>query len=190
MGIVPSKLYAKFGPKKTILIGGVLLTGAHILAAFVLGSDLGKFVATILLFVLGIAGGQGACIIFLSALGAMLKQHSIICTSLVSLAKSYKLLDQWYPLYLLLGKRYFPPSFETRNLHKLFSSTVPIHHRSSRSSCLLRLRYHLLEERCKQEWREVSCKRTCTKKNCIALRYCPWCLFDPCLLAYDLILTW
>jgi hypothetical protein len=85
-GIVPSKLYSKFGPKKTILIGGLLLTAAHILAAFVLGSDLGKFLATVLLFVLGIAGGQGACIIFLAAMGAMLKQHSIICTSLVSLS--------------------------------------------------------------------------------------------------------
>jgi len=186
---VPSKLYAKFGPKKTILIGGVLLTGAHILAAFVLGSDLGKFVATVLLFVLGIAGGQGACIIFLSALGAMLKQHSIICTSLVSLVKSYKLLDQWYPLYLLLGERYFPLSFETRNLHKLLSSTVPLHHSSPRSSCLLRLRYHLPEERCQQERRKVFSKGTCSEKNCVALRYCPWCLFDPCLLVDDFILT-
>jgi hypothetical protein len=83
VGIVPSILYAQQGPKKTILIGGILLTAAHILAAFVLEAQFGKSLATILLFVVGVVGGQGACIIFFSALGAMLKQHSIICTSLV-----------------------------------------------------------------------------------------------------------
>lgn len=83
VGYVPAKFYSKFGPKKTILIGGILLTASHILAAVILNADLGKTPATVLLFVIGVLGGQGACIIFLTALGAMLKQHSIICTSLV-----------------------------------------------------------------------------------------------------------
>ena len=83
VGIVPSKLYSKFGPKKTMIIGGALITGAHILAALILSLEMSRLPATVLLFCLGVAGGQGACIIFLSAMGAMLKQHSIICTSLV-----------------------------------------------------------------------------------------------------------
>lgn len=81
--MVPSYLYSKYGPKKTILIGGVLLTAAHILAAVLLMVNLGSFLATIFMFAVGVVGGQGACIIFFSALGAMLKQHSIICTAWV-----------------------------------------------------------------------------------------------------------
>ena len=89
MGIVPSKLFARFGPKKTILIGGILLTAAHIVAAFILHANFENGLATILIFIVGIAGGQGACIIFLTSLGAMLKQHSIICTSLVSIRAEF-----------------------------------------------------------------------------------------------------
>ena len=57
VGIVPSILYKKFGPKKSILIGGFLLTAAHILAAFILSHDLGRFLSTVLLFCIGVVGG-------------------------------------------------------------------------------------------------------------------------------------
>lgn len=85
VGIVPSFLFTSLGPKKTILLGGLLITVAHIIAAVVLNSgSMNKSTATALLFITGILGGQGACIIFFSAAGAALKQNSIICTSLVS----------------------------------------------------------------------------------------------------------
>jgi len=84
-------LFSKYGPKKTIFIGGVLLTSAHILAAVLLMGNFGNFIATLLMFIVGVVGGQGACIIFFSALGAMLKQHSIICTSLVRFYLAFKL---------------------------------------------------------------------------------------------------
>lgn len=57
VGYVPSKLYSRYGPKKTILVGGLLLTASHILSALILNLDLGKFLATILLFSAGVAGG-------------------------------------------------------------------------------------------------------------------------------------
>eukprot|EP00347_Sterkiella_histriomuscorum_P000271 403376522 len=84
VGYVPSKFYRKFGPKKTILIGGALITIAHVVAAIVLQLELSKNVATVLLFIIGVLGGQGACIVFLTALGATLKMHSIVSTSLVN----------------------------------------------------------------------------------------------------------
>jgi hypothetical protein len=37
-GVLPSKLYRKYGPRKTMLIGGILLTGAHVAAALMLNS--------------------------------------------------------------------------------------------------------------------------------------------------------
>jgi hypothetical protein len=73
VGVVPSHLYSKYGPKKTILIGGALITVAHLLAATLLMANFGSFLATVLMFIVGVVGGQGACIIFFSALGAMLK---------------------------------------------------------------------------------------------------------------------
>jgi hypothetical protein len=56
-GIVPSILYKKFGPKKSILIGGGLLTICHIISALILGADLGKTIAGFLLFFVAIVGG-------------------------------------------------------------------------------------------------------------------------------------
>ncbi|CDW91191.1 UNKNOWN [Stylonychia lemnae] len=83
-GIVPSRLYSAFGPKKTILIGGILLTIAHVTAALIIDANLSKNAATALLFTIGILGGQGACIIFLSSLGAMHKLHSTVCSCLIN----------------------------------------------------------------------------------------------------------
>ena len=60
-----------------------MITVAHILAILTLNSNLGKTSATVLLFLVGVIGGQGALIVFLTALGATLKMHSIISTSLV-----------------------------------------------------------------------------------------------------------
>ena len=57
VGIVPAKLYQKFGPKKTMLIGGFLLTASHILAAIILNLDLSKTLATTLIFCIGVIGG-------------------------------------------------------------------------------------------------------------------------------------
>ena len=84
VGYIPARFYRRYGPKKTILIGGTMLTIAHIISLLILTLEIKSGVATILMFVAGIMGGQGACIVFLSALGATLKMHSIISTSLVS----------------------------------------------------------------------------------------------------------
>lgn len=84
IGYVPSKFYRRYGPKKTIIIGGFLITVAHVIAAIILQLELSKGVATVLLFLIGVIGGQGACIVFLTALGAALKMHTIISTSMVS----------------------------------------------------------------------------------------------------------
>jgi ABC-type iron transport system FetAB permease component len=37
-GVLPSYLYRKYGPRKTMILGGLLLTGAHVGAALMLGS--------------------------------------------------------------------------------------------------------------------------------------------------------
>lgn len=57
---------------------------AHIIAVITLNANLGRTGATVALFLVGVMGGQGALIVFLTALGAVLKMHSIISTSLVS----------------------------------------------------------------------------------------------------------
>ena len=69
------------------MIGGVMLTAAHILAAMMLNSNKSgkEDTSTFLVFLIGIIGGQGASIIFLSILTAMLKWNSIVSTGLVNL---------------------------------------------------------------------------------------------------------
>lgn len=57
VGIVPSILYEEYGVKKTIFIGGVLLTIAHVIAALMLNSDKSGSVSTLMLFIIGIIGG-------------------------------------------------------------------------------------------------------------------------------------
>jgi hypothetical protein len=69
-----------------------MITIAHILSILVLNISMSKSAATVTLFVIGVIGGQGACIVFLTSLGAVLKMHSIISTSLVSINKVLYLL--------------------------------------------------------------------------------------------------
>jgi hypothetical protein len=70
-----------------------MLTIAHIIAAFTLTQNNKDSTSTILLFIVGIVGGQGSCIIFLSTLSTMLRYHSIICTSLVR--NNFKISDTY-----------------------------------------------------------------------------------------------
>lgn len=57
IGLVPSILYDKYGVKKTIFIGGLLLTAAHLMAALMLNSEKTGGASTILLFIVGVVGG-------------------------------------------------------------------------------------------------------------------------------------
>jgi hypothetical protein len=82
--IWPSYLYRRYGPRKTIIFGGLLLTAAHLVAALMLSSNKTDSFSTILLFLVGIIGGQGASIIFITTLSFMLRYHSIICTHLLN----------------------------------------------------------------------------------------------------------
>lgn len=82
---------------------GLLITVAHIIAAIALNANLGRTSATVSLFLVGVMGGQGALIVFLTALGATLKMHSIISTSLVGFALHIlnSNLDQRHYVHLL-----------------------------------------------------------------------------------------
>jgi len=80
--IIPAMITEKIGARKTIILGGLLITGCHILGALIFSGSSSPSV--IMLFLLGIVGGQGASMIFLSAWSAMLKYHSILCTNLIT----------------------------------------------------------------------------------------------------------
>lgn len=85
MGIIPALLADNIGSRKTMLFGGLLLTGAHLLGAMMFADSTEKTDNSVcMLFLMGIVGGQGASMIFLSAWAAMLKYHSILNTSLIT----------------------------------------------------------------------------------------------------------
>jgi MFS family permease len=82
-GIIPSILSDKIGARKTMLLGGLLITASHIFGAMMFAGG-SNSVSVFTLFLIGIVGGQGASMIFLSAWSAMLKYHSILCTNLIT----------------------------------------------------------------------------------------------------------
>ncbi len=61
-----------------------MITAAHLSAAMLLKSTKNDNFTTFVLFMIGIIGGQGACIIFISTLSYMLSYHSIICSHLLN----------------------------------------------------------------------------------------------------------
>lgn len=104
-GIVPSKLYKRFGAKQTIFLGGILLGGAHVATAILINiSSSSSSATTFLLFLIAIIGGQGACIIYLSAICYSIKYHSILCTHMITgTLFSYLFFSDPYFVALKLG---------------------------------------------------------------------------------------
>ena len=101
-GVVTPILYENFGVRNTLMLGGAFITGTHLLAIMMLGTEgaLSKLIS-FLLVLMGILGGQGANIVLLTVLGSALNKHSIINTNLVSKV-SLPFLVVWYFLLFLL----------------------------------------------------------------------------------------
>ena len=58
VAILPAKLVKKFGAKNTIVIGGILLGGAHITVGVMLSlSSLSGTLSSVLMFLVAIIGG-------------------------------------------------------------------------------------------------------------------------------------
>ena len=104
-GIVPAKLYKRFGAKRTIMLGGILLSGSHILTAVMINiSSSSSTLTTIVLFLIAIFGGQGASIIFISSLCYSIKYHSLLCTHLISgILFSYLFFSDSFHVALKVG---------------------------------------------------------------------------------------
>jgi len=57
-GIGPSYFHRKYGVQKSMIFGGLMLTGAHLIGLMMLNSEnRGDSFATLLLFIMGVIGG-------------------------------------------------------------------------------------------------------------------------------------
>jgi len=62
-----------------------MLTIAHVISLLMLSAESKSgFLTTFLLFTMGVIGGQGACVIFISTWTAAVRYHSILCSSLIT----------------------------------------------------------------------------------------------------------
>ena len=128
-GILPAKLLSMYGHKKTIILGGLFLTGAHVLAAFMLSSNRpNDTLTTFLLFAVAVLGGQGACIIFLSTLYFQLRYHSIICTHLVNLKFNNFFLVKWAFILIFLRKWHISCRSQVWSIWRSLTEQVSSHH--------------------------------------------------------------
>lgn len=86
-----------------MIIGGSLLSLAHVLAGLMLNSTrTADSFTTAGLFIIGILGGQGASIIFISTLSFMLRYHSIVCSHLVYILLVNLCSDKWSHVFIFL----------------------------------------------------------------------------------------
>jgi len=86
-GFLPAFLLKMFG-RKSFIVGGLLITAAHVLAAVMITYAGNKKAimnnSSLMAFLIAILGGQGASLIFIALLQTVMAAMSVVCTHFVA----------------------------------------------------------------------------------------------------------
>jgi hypothetical protein len=85
-GIIPGLILYKFKPRRSIGLGVALITIALLLTSALVESESSKVAqnSKLLLFVVCLLSGQGACLVLLSSLQALMNQQTVLASAVIS----------------------------------------------------------------------------------------------------------